>query len=162
MSEKINLKRAEEIVFVLRQHPWFFGNLIFLAIGFLILNLVGFYFLGANEFTWAILILTLAYLGYKFLLNYYCWRQTKYILTNKRIITSEQKDWLKSEMRESDLANILYLSHNKDGVIDHLFERGTIHMRTSGAEGDDLVLTNVTHPYDIEQKIAETKNKIED
>lgn len=161
-------KEGEEVMLVLKQHPvvfifplkklWFWGLWI-LEIIFVFLS----YF-----FTWQLLNIVISYYFYLalvvtiylFITAWYCWANTIYLLTNERIIVVEQKGWFSRVISESTLVNILFISHKVEGPLQTLLNFGSIHIRSAGAVEEEIVLANISDPYEVQQEIVSDQKKI--
>lgn len=149
----------EKVLLMIKPHPWFFSRILLIIVISVIVILISFYFLGASAVTSYLILASAIITIYVFSRNYYCWSKTHYLLTEERIICYEQEGWVSQTMKEATLNDILFISHEKKGVTNHLVNRGTIYIRTSGGVEEEIVLRNIANPYEVEKKIAEIKRK---
>lgn len=154
------MKEKEEIViFSIHQHPWFFAKFICTILFFALLVFISLYFFGASKITSYIIIFGISYSIFSFFYNYYLWSNTQYLLTSSRIISYEQKKLFHKEMKEALLANSLFISHETKGIVNNIINRGSISIGTSGIDKEEIVLKNISNPFEIEQKIIEIQKK---
>lgn len=154
---KFNPQNDEEVIVALKPHPLFFSKVFVYTVGFTILILLSFYLLGASVYTSIIIFIAFITIAYTFIWQYTLWVSTFYLITNHRVICQERKNWFRKQMSEANLSDIQMLSHEINGVLNHLLERGDVYIRASGVDGGDVVFKNVANPYEIEKKISEIK-----
>lgn len=152
-------KTEEEVLYMIRQHPGYFLVCMLYFLFFLVLFLIGFYYFGFNWFTKYFGLISGGYLLYIFSRDYYKWNKTKYLITQKRIVAYEQLKWFHTNMKEGKLENIQMISHEIKGPINHVLNRGNVHIRTSGVDGEEIMLHNIADPYEVEQQISEIQSK---
>lgn len=149
----------EEVMEVIKYHGIFIIKPLLLILTLIIILVALFYFFGASTITsYSLIIIGLAIL-YIIALNWFRWANTTYLLTNQRIICVYQESWFKRTVSESTLANILFISHKINGFLSTLLNIGSIHIRTSGVVEEEIVLQNISDPYQIQQEIVEAQKK---
>lgn len=167
---------GEEVIVATKQNAWFFVPSIFKIIDLWLIVALIYHFLGggAGEETakgflqsiimisgptsWVILV-ALPWSIYIIASAWFTWANTIYLLTNQRVIEVEQRGWFSRVVSEVTLRNILFISHKIEGPVKTLLNFGSIHIRASGVVEEEIVLANVSEPYDLQQKIVtEQKN----
>lgn len=102
--------------------------------------------------TWFILILVLLYLWMTFFIiwtNYYL---DVWVLTNRKLITANQRRLFSREVATLELEKIQDISIEMDGFIQTFFEFGTIRVQTA-AEKDEFVFKYMANPESLKQEI---------
>lgn len=97
---------------------------------------------------------------YIFLIVFYTWSNTVYLLTNQRIISVDQKSWFSRVISEARLENILFISHKVEGPLQTMLNFGSIHIRASGVVEEEIVFRNINNPYDVQQEIVSSQKEI--
>ena len=147
----------ETIVFVLRRHPWtlFRSGLAIVA---LLLIITGFVikFQGSWVTSWTIFLLGPISL-YLALRAWFLWTNSIYVLTDQRLIAVDQRGWFDRKVGELSLADILKISHEVKGAGATMFNFGDVAIIASGATEADLTLGAVYDPYEVQQRIIQTK-----
>jgi len=156
---KEDVKDNEEVVLAIKPHPWYFAKTGLVIIATIAIILLLFYKFGAGKVTSYTIFGGMIICGYLFFRNYYCWSKTHYLITNERIISYDQLSWFNKSMKEANLGDVLFMSHEIKGVMNNMLNIGSIVIRTSGVTEEELVLRNIPNPYDVEQKIAQCKKK---
>jgi len=152
-------KDDEEIIFSIKKHPWYFFWFIIYTILALVLVFLSFKYLGASIYTSIVIFGSIIVLGYMFIVKYFRWSRTQYILTNHRVISFDQEGFWKKVMKEARLENILFISNKVEGPISSLLELGNVHIRASGVTEDEIVFEGVANPYEVQKEIAEAQKK---
>lgn len=151
--------RNEEIKLVIRHHPWYFFKPFCWSLIPLIIILITFYKAGASIYSSYALGIGLFIIVYIWLGSWVCWSKTIYLLTNQRIISVTQESWFTREVAESNLELILFISHKISGPLRTLLNMGSIHIRTSGVVEEEIVLKDISNPYEVQRKIVETQKE---
>lgn len=151
-------REDEEVVAVWRQHPWVMIKTVLLiivifAITFLPMLLPG-GFTGIKLAIAGTAIIALLGLG-----QLYIWWSTHFILTNQRVIGSDQSKLMTREVAEVPLENIQNIVHIKKGIGSMMFDYGTVKIRTAGSK-IAMKLKNVEHPLQVQQQITDTSRGI--
>ncbi|MBI3495495.1 PH domain-containing protein [Candidatus Berkelbacteria bacterium] len=143
----------EEVVFLVRAHPFFFMKSGFIAVALLIILVVIFSQFGASSVSsWAIFIIVpiIALLIFH---RWFLWSNSIYVLTNERLIAVWQKGFFSRDLAEVDVDNILTTNHTIKGLFQTFFNFGDIKIRVSGTSEEEIVLREVYDPYKLQQKI---------
>ena len=140
----------EDIVAVYRQHPFIMTKSALIAVFLIFIGSIPL----AIGFSWGVecLILFVAVAGLYFLAHIYLWLNTIYILTNQRIFAIVQRRLFHRANNEVPLPNIQNVAHEKKGVFQMALDYGEVEIQTSGSK-TAMVLRNVEHPYQVQQKI---------
>lgn len=152
-------KDDEEIIFSIKKHPWYFFWFIIYTLIALVIIFLSFKYFGASVYTSIVIFGSIVVLGYMFVVKYFRWSRTQYILTNHRVISFDQEGFFKKVMKEARLENILFISNKVEGPINSLLELGHVHIRASGVTEDEIVFENVANPYEVQKEIAEAQKK---
>lgn len=157
LEEEAMERKGEKVILAVKPHPWFFSVVLWYVIASVAIILVlTHYKISSGITNWVILALAIVVI-LKFVRDYYCWSKTYFLLTTERIISYEQNGFFSQSMKEGSLKDILFISYEKNGVTNHIINRGTIYIRTSGVVEEEITLKNIPNPYEIEQKITEIK-----
>lgn len=152
--------KDEDIILVLKQHSWYYFIPLIKILGLCFILAIVFYFFQASWPTSYSLFVVIVWVIYIAAKAWFCWANTIYLLTNRRIIIVIQKGWFHRAISEATLGNILFISHKVEGPVQTLLNFGSIHIRTSGVIEEEIVLANIYDPYDVQQKIVEAQKKI--
>lgn len=142
----------EDVVFVLKQHPWVLSNSGFIGLGGIVLLTVAVLIWGFSAITSVLLVLAIilgfAYGGYRlFLFN-----NSLYILTNQRIIIMEQANLFSRRLNETELDKIQNIVAEIKGPLKTLLGFGDIKITTAGVD-PSIFIKNVENPYRVQQEI---------
>jgi len=149
----------EDVIFVLKQHPWVLSNAGFIGIVLIILLVLSFFLWGLSAITSLIIVVIvifiLIYGGYRWFL----YQSYLYILTNQRIIIMEQKSLFSRRLSESELDKIQNMSVEVKGPIKTFLNFGNIKITTAGVD-PVMIIENVENPYEVQQKIIKYSKNI--
>lgn len=151
-------KTDEDVVLAVRQHPFvLFASGLITVIILVIAVILVFKFGGSWISGWFFilaLIFIISYGGRRL----FMWYNQVYILTNQRIISVVQKGVFRREVTEVPLENIQNLSHETRGVFQTMLNFGEVELETAGI-AKTIKLTNIAHPYQIQQRILEEQKR---
>jgi len=143
----------EKIIFTLRQHPavlikpvaWLGGFTFFVILVF-----------AHYKFSWvssylamAWIICLLLYGGKKLL----CYLNTKYILTNQRLIVLSQKGFFHKSASEADLSKIQNVSFEISGFWPSMWDFGTVMVDIYPPSGSKILLEKIEEPQIVQKQI---------
>lgn len=103
-----------------------------------------------SAFSALFLLTSLGGLSYLFVV-WSDWYNSLYVVTNQRVIVTQQRNLWRREVREVPLAKIQEVRHDQQGLFRILLKVGHLVVRTASTE---LRLEDVGEPYEIEQQIA--------
>ena len=143
---------GERVLFVVRRHPLVLSPRILTVVLVAWVPWLIFIFgSGLNTFFSSVFALTTV-LGLGFLFVVWSdWFNTLYLVTNQRVIVTRQHNLWQRQVREVPLAKIQEVRHDQKGLLKIALHVGDVIVRTAAAE---LLLHDVTDPYDIEQQIG--------
>jgi len=148
----------EEVIFVLKRHPWVLSRAGFLFVGIVVFLLIFILIFGLSKITSILIVVfvifALLHGGYIFFL----YNNFLYILTNERIITIEQAGFFSRRVTEAELDKIQNISVEIKGITKTLFGFGHVQIRTAGVD-PTIVLKDVENPYEVQQKIIKFTKK---
>jgi len=149
----------EDVIFVLKQHPWVLANAGVIGLILIVCLILTFSLWGLSAITSLIIVLIVffgfVYGGYRwFLYNSYL-----YILTNQRIIILEQKSLFSRRLSESELDKIQNIAVEVKGPVKTFLNFGNIKITTAGVD-PVMVIENVENPYEVQQKIIKYSKKL--
>ncbi len=163
---EFNGQKEDEIVLLaIKQTPLIFFPSVMKVITLLLIEVLLFkfsfmvswqYYNALFSFSFYI---ALVWSFYILLSCWYMWANTVYVLTNDRVISVMQKGWFNRVVGEATLNNILFISNKVQGPLQTVFNFGSIHIRASGVTEEELLLANVSNPYDNQQKIVGAQKK---
>jgi hypothetical protein len=143
---------GERVLHVVRRHPLVLSSRILAVV--LLAWLPWFIFVFGSGFGvfFAVVfaLTTIGGLGYLYVV-WSDWFNTRYLVTNQRVIVMRQHNLWQRQVREVPLAKIQEVRHDQRGLLKVALHVGDVIVRIAAAE---LVLHDVTNPYDIEQKIG--------
>jgi len=86
----------------------------------------------------------------------YIWDADSLIITNYRIVDIDQSGILSRRVSEINLSDIKHTSWNKKGILQTLFNMGTVTIRSNNSDVE-LELNNVSRPQAIHEEINNLK-----
>lgn len=145
-------KEGESVEEVIHNHPYVLYPTGFRSILLFCLALLIVLFFSAY---WYIAI-PIGLFGFTIFFNaFYAYKESVFVITNLRIFLIEQRGFFKRKISEVDLSKIIDMSSETQGFAKTVLKYGDLIIRTAGAkEGGDIVLKNISNPYEIQQRIA--------
>lgn len=143
----------EQIIFILRKHPTIlFRSAIFLTLfTFLpIFALIFFKFSWVFSYSFFLWLIVAGTYGFRVL---YIYKNSRYILTNTRLISMEQKGIFHKTASETPLEKIQDVSFEIKGFWPSMWDYGTIYVQTAGFTRR-FALEFVDEPSKIKDQIA--------
>jgi uncharacterized membrane protein YdbT with pleckstrin-like domain len=147
----------EEIVSVWRQHPLTMAKSMSISALLIFTGSIPFLSWRPSwgfEF-WLFFILIAAAYG---LMSYYLYLNTIYILTDQRIFAIAHKALLFRSNNEVPLKNIQNVAHLKKGLLQMIFDYGSVEVETAGTK-TAMTIKSIEHPYLVQQKILTRERK---
>lgn len=162
----INIKANEKVLMSLRRHWVVLANKAIFIVFLLIVPPVIFYLIPAflkelplpSSLFW---LLSLIYYLFVFLYTFVSWADyylDVWIITDKRIIDSEQIGLFKREVSEFRHERVQDVTVDVKGVGPTLFGYGNIHIQTAG-EARQFIFWEVPNPYKAKDLIAKLHEK---
>lgn len=160
----ITINEGENLIAIYRRHKLvlFFElfPLAFFAIVIAAIVSLFFYFLSANLFPFAPIILLVAVIflhqlwliSFFYLADFYL---DIWILTDKRLVSVEQKGMFSRTVIEFDLGNIQDISIDVHGVLPTLLHYGNIRIHTA-SENQEFSFKDVGNPNAVKNAITAT------
>lgn len=153
-------KPDEEIIFIEKQHPAvIFRVLIALTILTLLPIIAYIFFKFSSIFFYAFFFWLVIVLIYGFR-SWYCFVNSKYILTTKRLISIQQKGSFYKIVSEAQLSKIQDVSFEIRGFWSSMFDFGTVYFQTAGKE-EKIKLANIEEPKRIQSQILDAVRGVE-
>lgn len=164
IPDLIKQKPYEKIEYVLRRHPLTFvpNVILFLVlmavpviVFLLINNLYPDMFLGDIPFVLGVLLASIFYLSiylffYAQFVDYYL---DIWIVTNDRIIDTEQKGLFSRSTTELDLYRIQDVTANTEGMFKTLFHYGDVTVSTA-SNNTQIIFKDVLNPNEIRERLV--------
>jgi uncharacterized membrane protein YdbT with pleckstrin-like domain len=149
----------EKVILVARYHWWLLMPIAFCWLAAIALIIAAIWFFGATAVvSIAIAAVGLAALIYSFY-EWFLWVNGNYIITNQRVIRTEQMSLFRRQIAEAEIDRIQEISTYISGPVHTLLGFGTVRIRT--ASGSDQVdLEDVADPYAIQQEIARVQRQL--
>lgn len=144
----------EKVLLATHQHPLTFTKESFVLIVSILILVVVFYLQSGlgGIFTYVFILLFIIN-GYMMLKRYVIWRNSVYVVTDKRLIAVEQKGFFKRKMTEANLDKVQNVSHEIDGFWQTIFNFGNVIIQTGGFSDKNMVLEQIHHPLTMQQEI---------
>lgn len=143
----------EDVLLVVKQNPWVMAKAGFIVLVLAIVAVLSVVFFGASGVSSFAIIGFIILAGIIFLYRWFVWWNGSYILTNQRIIKIDQQSLFHRMVSEAELDRIQDITSEIHGPIQTILNFGTIHIQTASSS-TVINLTNVTDPYEIQQKIV--------
>lgn len=150
----------EKVLLVVKQHGLFAFWATIKTLGLILVYVVILKFFGASTITSYATYIILIWILYIIIFNWFRWANTVYLLTDHRIICVYQYSFFRRIISESTLENILFISNRVEGLVQTFFDVGSIHIRTSGVSEEEMVLSCIKSPYEVEQEIVKAQKKL--
>lgn len=149
----------EDVIFVLKRHPWVLSKAGFIGVGLIILLIISYLIFGASIVTSILLIGLIIFVMVYSLYIWFLYNNYLYILTNQRLIIMEQVGLFNRRINESELDKIQNVTVEVKGIMKTFLNFGNIKITTAGVD-PVMVIFNVENPYEIQQKIVKHCKKI--
>jgi len=81
--------------------------------------------------------------------NYFCASSRRTLITTRRILTSDQHPWISDDVTDTPLWRLRSIEVRKEGVIQHLFDYGSLILN----RGEMPTIVRVLHPHDVHAQI---------
>lgn len=88
-----------------------------------------------------------------FLWKFYLWKETFYLLTNKRLVLITQHNLFSHADREASLSRIQDVSASVEGLQASLYGYGEVRVQVASKDAR-LVLKKVAHPREVQHEIV--------
>ncbi len=160
---------GENVLLLLRRHPITQISKFLTVLGMLVapffFSQISFYYLLANNFQTAILLLWyLIIVGYS-LESFLTWFYNVYIITDERIIDIDFLSLIYRNVSAAKIDKVEDITAITSGVTQSIFDYGTIHIQTA-AEKTEFEFEDVPHPTRVtqflnEMLVEEEKEKLE-
>ena len=153
-------RRANENVLMLvSYHSWLLMPIIYVWLVLVALVSGVMWYFGASQVTSIALVVAVVFGVISSFYRWFLWNNSKYIITNQRIIRLNQIGLFNREISEAEIDRIQEISTDIKGPIHTLLNFGTIRIKTA-SEDSRVDLVNVVDPYDIQQEVARIRQEI--
>lgn len=145
----------EDVLVVMQRHPMVLFKPGFIISFGAILVVSSYALFGASLYSSLISITyILAVFIYGFI-SWYAWVKSHYIVTNNRVISMAQKSIFHRVISEAPIKLIKNVSYETSGLFQTVLDYGTVKVLTSGKEDADVIFNDISHPYEVQQRITE-------
>lgn len=151
-------KEDEEIILVLRKHPWTLSAFCFkllIAAVFLTILFIKFGLSWVFSYFFFPIFIVCLYFGYK---AYFNWQNNLYLLTNLRILAVMQQGFFHRKVSEIYLDKISDIAYEIKGFWQTMLNYGEVLIKGEGEQ--TFTLKNIENPYTISQKVMEVAEGI--
>ncbi len=145
-------REGEDVIEVVNSHPYLMYRpglkvMLMLVCGVAIMLFYPrAYLLSVGVFLFASLVLFRAI---------YCFKSSVTILTKERIFCIDQRGFLKRKITEMELDRIIDMTSETEGLAKAMLKYGDLIVRSASAgDSSNLVIKNISNPYELQQKIA--------
>ncbi|MFA6492829.1 MAG: PH domain-containing protein [Patescibacteria group bacterium] len=142
----------EDVIFVIKRHPWVLASAGFWLIGFIIVTVIFILLFGLSHITSFLIIAVILFFVIFGFYQWFVYNNYLYILTNQRIILIEQNGLFGRKITEAELEKIQNSTVEIKGLVKTVLNFGDITLRTAGID-PVMILSNVENPFDVQQKI---------
>lgn len=143
----------EEVVAVIKQHVWLLFPIILVWAILLAILLVVLNFFMASSISSIAVAVVIVSGGLYSIYKWFIWNNGLYIVTNQRVIKVDQRGLFNRLISEAEIERIQEISTDINGPIKTVLNFGTVKIQTASSTGQ-VDLSNVPHPYDIQQQIV--------
>lgn len=156
----------EKVLFVLKQHPFGIILIYIISITAFIIALSMTSYLLPSLFTsasevyvlWFVIALVAALILFVVLiLSSFVYNQSRFTLTNKKIVQITQKSIYERKISHLSLANIEDVTSNQRGILANMFNFGTIKVETAGEQAN-FIFVLCPDPHRVARIILESKD----
>jgi len=156
----------EKVLFVLKQHPFGIILIYIISITAFIIALSMTSYLLPSLFTsasevyvlWFVIALGAALILFVVLiLSSFVYNQSRFTLTNKKIVQINQKSIYERKISHLSLANIEDVTSNQRGILANMFNFGTIKVETAGEQAN-FIFVLCPDPHRVARIILESKD----
>ncbi|MBP9820554.1 PH domain-containing protein [Candidatus Saccharibacteria bacterium] len=156
----------EKVLFVLKQHPFGIILIYIISIAAFIIALSMTSYLLPSLFTsasevyvlWFVIALVAALILFVVLiLSSFVYNQSRFTLTNKKIVQITQKSIYERKISHLSLANIEDVTSNQRGILANMFNFGTIKVETAGEQAN-FIFVLCPDPHRVARIILESKD----
>ncbi len=156
----------EKVLFVLKQHPFGIILIYIISITAFIIALSMTSYLLPSLFTsasevyvlWIVIALGAALILFVVLiLSSFVYNQSRFTLTNKKIVQITQKSIYERKISHLSLANIEDVTSNQRGILANMFNFGTIKVETAGEQAN-FIFVLCPDPHRVARIILESKD----
>lgn len=154
-----NQRPDEDIVFLMRQHPWVLARpALFLILVFLLV-LISFLIWKLNSISIGVLIAAILFSVCYISIIWYSFSNDLFILTNQRLIKIDQKGFFSRRVSETELDNVYNINYEIKGFMKSLLNFGDIKISTVGDDVSTIALPNIENPHFVQEKIMDLHKK---
>jgi len=151
-------RQDEKILLVVKQHVWLFCKVLSMWVVLAFLAMLSLKYFGASAISSFVLAVTVL-LGLAVTARrWFLWSNGVYIITNQRVIKTDQVGLFRRLISEAELDRIQEITTEIGGPIRTLLNFGTVHIQTASRSGR-IDLENVPSPYDIQQMIVRARQQ---
>ncbi|HSX42320.1 MAG TPA: PH domain-containing protein [Candidatus Saccharimonadales bacterium] len=152
-------RQNEAVILVVKFHKWLLMPIAYwwLATGLVIGLAV--YYLGATSLVSVIVSLLVLVAIFYSLYQWFLWNGGNYIITNQRVIRTEQISLFRRQIAEAEISRIQEISTEIRGPIHTMLGFGTVKIRTATG-GNSVDIEDIANPYDIQQEIARVQQQL--
>lgn len=152
-------RQNETVITVVKFHRWLLMPIFYCWLVIIVLLVLDLMFLGASPLSSVIVsVVVLIGIIYSFY-QWFIWNGGNYIITNQRVIRTEQLSLFKRQIAEAEIGRIQEISTEINGPIHTLLGFGTVRIRTATGSGQ-VDIEDVANPYDIQQEIARVQQQL--
>lgn len=144
----------EEVIFVIKRHPWVLASPSFLGIAAVIIIFVGILIFGFSKTTSILIVVGVLYFLVSGAYQWFVYNNYLFILTSERVIIIIQKGLFGRKIIEAELDKIQNITTEIKGPLRTFLNFGDVILRTAGID-PTMVMDNVPNPYEVQQKIIQ-------
>ncbi len=152
-------RQNETVITVVKFHKWLLMPILYWWVVIIAIITLSIYYLGATPLSSVIISLVVLIGIIHSLYKWYLWNGGNYIITNQRVIRTEQISLFKRQIAEAEINRIQEISTDISGPIHTLLGFGTVRLRTATG-GNSVDIEDVANPYDIQQEIARVQQQL--
>ena len=154
-----NQRPDEEIILLMRQHPWVLAKSAFILIIVILVIFLSFFIWKVNNISLGLLIVAIIFMVIYIAVCWYSFANNIFILTNQRLIKIDQKGYFNRKVSEAELDNIHNVNYEIKGIIKSLLNFGDIKISTVASETSTIIIDDIENPHYIQEKIMDLHKK---
>jgi membrane protein YdbS with pleckstrin-like domain len=152
-------RQNETVILVVKFHKWLLMPIAYWWLVSAAVVVLAIYYLGATSLVSIIVSLVVLVAIFYSLYQWFLWNGGNYIITNQRVIRTEQLGLFRRQIAEAEISRIQEISTEIRGPIHTLLGFGAIRIRTVTGSGN-VDIEDVANPYDIQQEIARVQQQL--
>lgn len=143
----------EKVILIAKCNAWLLMPIVIFWLVIITIYILTIRWFGFSHITSIVLVAGVIIGSLYTLYKWYLWNGGTMIITNQRVIRTEQIGLFRREISEAEIERIQEISTEISGPIHTLLNFGTVKIQTASSSAK-VDLEDVSNPYDIQQQIV--------